>query len=231
MYHGVGLDGELDLGRIAKEIQDANADIIGLQEVDRFYGDRSNFQDQAKELAKLLGYHYIYGANLNLDPAVGQENNRQYGTAILSKYPIIDSENIFLSSFGNEQRGILRTTINVKGVHLNFYNTHLGLSAAERIAQVEEIIDLKSSFEGPSVLVGDLNAEPDSEEFYTLLNAGNFTDTFAGIDNANTFPVVNPNKRIDYILTSPDIKSANQKVINSEASDHLPLVTEITIQR
>lgn len=231
IYHGVGLDGELDLERIAKVIQDADADIIGIQEVDRFYGDRSDFQDQTKELAKLLGYDYVYGANLNLDPAEGQEENRQYGTGILSKYPIIDSENIFLSSFGNEQRGLLRTTINVRGVHVNFYNTHLGLNASERTAQVEEIIEEKSSFGGPSVLVGDLNAEPHSDEFQLLLNEGNFIDTFADVENSATFPVLESNKRIDYILTSPFIEFNNQDVIYTEASDHLPVVTELTIKR
>ncbi len=30
------------------------ADVIGIQEVDRFYGDRSDFQDQIKKLAELL---------------------------------------------------------------------------------------------------------------------------------------------------------------------------------
>ncbi|WP_087972244.1 endonuclease/exonuclease/phosphatase family protein [Oceanobacillus rekensis] len=231
IYHGVGQDGKLDLPRIAKVIQDADADIIGLQEVDRFYGDRSDFQDQTRELAKLLGYHYVYGANLNLEPAEGQEENRQYGTGILSKYPIIDSENIYLSSFGNEQRGLLRTKINVRGVQMNFFNTHLGLNAPERNKQVEEIIEVKSSFEDPSVLVGDLNAEPNSEEFQLLLNKGNFVDTFSEVENSNTFPVVDPMKRIDYILTSPDIKFTNPEVIYTEASDHLPLVTELTIRR
>jgi len=90
IHHGVGLDGELDIARVAKVMKDANADIIGLQEVDRFYGDRSDYQDQIKKLATLLGYHYVYGANLNLAPAEGQVENRQYGTGILSKYPIID---------------------------------------------------------------------------------------------------------------------------------------------
>ncbi|WP_327607013.1 endonuclease/exonuclease/phosphatase family protein [Virgibacillus tibetensis] len=231
IYHGVGLDGELSLERIADVMKDADAEIIGIQEVDRFYGDRSDFQDQAKELAELLGYHYVYGANLDLDPAEGQEQNRQYGTGILSKYPIIDSENTFLSSFGKEQRGLLRATVNVRGIHVNVYNTHLGLDVPSRLAQVDEIIDVTSSFEGPRILLGDLNAEPDSEEFQLLLEQGNFVDSFADIEDANTFPVINPIKRIDYILSSPSIEHSNQRVIYTEDFDHLPLVTEMKIKR
>jgi len=92
------------------------------------------------------------------------------------------------------------------------------LNAPERNAQVEEIIEVKSSFKGPSVLVGDLNAEPDSEAFQLLVNNGKFVDTFAEVENSNTFPVVDPNRRIDYILTSPYIKSTNQEVIDTETS-------------
>src|SRR5690606_4915310 len=109
--------------------------------------------------------------------------------------------------------------INVRGIHVNFYNTHLGLSVEERVSQVREIIGISSAFEGPNVLVGDLNAEPHSEEFQLLLNEGNFVDVFEGQDNANTFPVENPIKRIDYILTSPTVEASNQEVLYTEASD------------
>ncbi|GAB2570845.1 endonuclease/exonuclease/phosphatase family protein [Gracilibacillus alcaliphilus] len=231
IHHGVGLDENLDLERIADVIKDADIDVIGIQEVDRFYGERSDFQDQAKELADMLNYHYVYGANLDLPPEEGQDQNRQYGIGILSKYPIIDSEHQKLDSFGNEQRGLLYAKINIKGVHVNFYNTHLGLSAEERMSQVQEIAAFKETKNNPSVLVGDLNAEPDSEEFQQLLANGNFVDTFADISDSNTFPVINPTARIDYILTSPDVAASNQEVIYSEASDHLPIKSTLSFKK
>ncbi|MCM3741262.1 endonuclease/exonuclease/phosphatase family protein [Oceanobacillus luteolus] len=231
IHHGVGLDEELDLQRISNVIENTGAEIIGIQEVDRFFGERSNFEDQARKLASLLDYHYVYGANLDLLPEEEYGNNRQYGTAILSKYPIIASENIHLVSFGNEQRGLLRAKINIKGVHINFYNTHLGLTTEERIVQVEEIAEVTSSFNEPSVLVGDLNAEPDSKEFRTLLERAVLNDTFANVEDGNTFPVRESTKRIDYILTSPTIKYFKQEVVYSEASDHLPIVVDLLIRR
>lgn len=84
IHHGEGLDGELDIKRTAKVMKDTGAEIIGIQEVDRFYGDRSDFQDQARKLAKLLGYHYVFGANLNLEPETSNKN-RQYGTAVCNR--------------------------------------------------------------------------------------------------------------------------------------------------
>ncbi|WP_299092807.1 endonuclease/exonuclease/phosphatase family protein [uncultured Metabacillus sp.] len=140
IHHAEGIDGVLDLERIAKIIEDADAEIIGLQEVDNHWSERSNFQDQAKWLAERLGMYYTYAANLDRDPLNEGDPRRQYGTAILSKYPIISSENHLLTKIGNtEQRGLLDAMINVKGNHLHFFNTHLALTSAEREIQVNEI--------------------------------------------------------------------------------------------
>ena len=42
IHHGEGIDGKLDLKRIGDIIKNSNADIIGLQEVDKNFGSRSN---------------------------------------------------------------------------------------------------------------------------------------------------------------------------------------------
>ena len=229
IHHGVGLDGKLSLKRIANLITESSGTIIGIQEVDKFYSDRSNFEDQAKELATLLNFHYCYEANISLEPTDGNTKDRQYGIAILSKYPIIKSEHILLSSYGKEQRGVLSATIDINGVYITVYNTHLGLDVPSRITQVNELIDITARFQGPKVLLGDFNTEPGSEEIQLLLNNTDFVDSFKNIKNANTFPSIDPNKRIDYIFTSAHIRNANQKVIHSSASDHLPIITKLTI--
>ncbi|CEG26272.1 endonuclease/exonuclease/phosphatase family protein [Bacillus sp. B-jedd] len=231
IHHGVGIDNILDLERIAGLIRDEGADIVAIQEVDRHYGARSDFEDQAKKLAELLGYHYVYAANLDLDPLEEGAERRQYGTAVLSKYPIIQAENYLLPSFGKEQRGLLEATVNVKGNHIRVYNTHLGLTVSQRLAQVEEINKIVSAKKTPAVLMGDLNAEPDSDEVKQLLNGANLVDAFENRDNADTFPVENPIKRIDYIFASEGLKIFNQEVIYSTYSDHLPVIAEIELER
>ncbi|MCM2997777.1 endonuclease/exonuclease/phosphatase family protein [Paenibacillus cellulositrophicus] len=231
IHHGVGLDEQLSLKRIADVIRDSGAEIVGLQEVDRFFGERSDFQDQAKELADLLGYHYAYGANLDWEPAEGQTNNRQYGTAILSKYPILRSDNVLLSSFGDEQRGVLHAVVNLRGVHVDVYNTHLGLDAASRKAQVQEIVNLASAVKGPKLLTGDFNAEPDSPEFQALLASKLFVNSFQGVENAYTFPADQPSETIDYIVTSPEVQHSNPRVIATEASDHRPIAVDVVFKR
>lgn len=228
IHHAEGVDAILDLERIAKVIENSGAEIIGLQEVDNHWSDRSELEDQAKWLADRLDMHFTYAANLDLDPLNPGEPRRQYGTAVLSKYPIIQAENYQLTKIGNtEQRGLSETVINVKGHHLNFYNTHLALTAAERTIQVQEIIEIASKTEGPKVFTGDLNARPDSLEMQPLF--ANYKDSFADQNDAYTIPAENPTRRIDYIFTSNEIQTANAEVISTIASDHLPIVAEITL--
>lgn len=68
IHHAQGADGVLDLERIAQVLSDSGADVIGLQEVDRHWGERSENLDQAAWLGERLGMHVIYGANLDLAP-------------------------------------------------------------------------------------------------------------------------------------------------------------------
>jgi len=228
IHHGRGLDEILSLKRIAEIIREADATVVGLQEVDRHFGERSEFQDQAKELAKLLNFNYVYGPNINVQTTGGEV--KQYGNAILSIYPILESENIPLTRYEEEPRGCLKATIDSNGVHLNVFNTHLSLDAISRMKQIDELIELTSHDRGPSVLMGDFNAEPESEEIKKLLKDTNFTDCFSNIERNESFPADGPNIRIDYIFTSTELVSFDEKVINRKGSDHLPIVAMLAIK-
>jgi len=228
IHHAEGVDMILDLERIAKVIEDSGAEIIGLQEVDNHWSERSQLEDQAKWLAERLDMHYTYAANLDLDPVNPGEPRRQYGTAVLSKYPIIQAANYPLTKIGNtEQRGLSETVINVKGHHLNFYNTHLALTAAERTIQIQEVIEIAGKTDGPKVIMGDLNARPNSAEMQPLF--AHYKDAFADQNDAYTIPAENPTSRIDYIFTSNEIETEDAKVLSTIASDHLPIVAKITL--
>src|SRR5699024_308108 len=121
------------------------------------------------------------GANLDREPHEGYEE-RQYGTAVLSKYPIKEVENVLIDSYGKEQRGVLTATLDINGVDMKIYNTHLALLIEDRLGQVEEIVELMQGFSGPKMLIGDLNTLSDFEDFNYLLETGQLTDTFAEIE-------------------------------------------------
>ncbi|WP_109315350.1 endonuclease/exonuclease/phosphatase family protein [Pseudovibrio ascidiaceicola] len=134
IQYGTGVDGKVDLERIAGELE--GADIIGLQEVDRFWKRNGNV-DQAAELADLLGgYRWVYGPGLDMDASFHDENGklvnrrRQHGEMILSKYPIISTRTYPLPKMGSITRhaiqaALLEAVIDAPGGPLRVYNTHL----------------------------------------------------------------------------------------------------------
>jgi endonuclease/exonuclease/phosphatase family metal-dependent hydrolase len=179
--------------------------------------------------------HVVYGANLDLDPLSPEQPRRQYGTAILSNTPILDWDNTYLPRFGDhEQRGLLRARINVRGVPVEVYNTHLQHNdAAERLAQAQAITQLIGTPQDSVVLLGDLNATPDAPEIRTLVD--DLVDTWeaAGVGEPFTYPSEDPHSRIDYIMQSGDVVARTVAVVTTpaaaSASDHLPVVADVAL--
>jgi endonuclease/exonuclease/phosphatase family metal-dependent hydrolase len=235
IHHGAGADGLVDLARIAQVVRDSDADVIGLQEVDRHFGARSDFVDQAAWLARELNMHVVYGANLDLDPLAPDQPRRQYGTAILSNGPILEWDNTYLPKFGNhEQRGLLRARINVRGVPVQVYNTHLQHNdAAERVAQAQAIVELIGTPRDSVVLLGDLNATPAAPEIRTLVEILVDAWEAAGVGTGVTYPSEDPRTRIDYIMQSSDVVARTIAVVTTplatSASDHLPVVADVAL--
>ena len=229
--HGVGTDNLLDLDRIARVVAGSGAELVGLQEVDRHFGSRSNFVDQATYLADALGMEVVFGANLDLDPLAPGEARRQYGNAILSRHPITGWDNTLLPRLPtSEQRGLLHATVDVDGTTVEAYATHLQFdSPTERGQQVQAILGTIGRPDTSVVLLGDLNAAPDTPEVAALVDQ--LTDAWvsAGVGDGNTFSSQTPTSRIDYVLTSRDVTARTAAVIASDASDHRPVVATLTL--
>lgn len=231
IHHGAGTDGVLDLERVAVEIERSGAEVVGLQEVDRHWSARSNWVDQAAWLANRLGMHYEYAANLDLPPLNPGEPRRQYGTAVLSKYPIQDFKNTFLPRYpAGEQRGLAVATIIVKGAELRFANTHLTHNNnAERLEQAQKVVQLLGKSHPPTLLLGDLNATADAPEIKTMTAV--YADTWpeVGVGPGYTLSADNPTKRIDYVLHSEHLRPTAASVPMTNASDHLPVVASYVL--
>src|SRR2546423_9106453 len=68
MHTGIGEDGRLDLDRTAAVIRDSGADVVGLQEVDQHWAARSEFRDEAAELAARLSMPAVFAPIYDLPP-------------------------------------------------------------------------------------------------------------------------------------------------------------------
>lgn len=210
IHHGIGLDGRLNLDRVSKIIYEANVDIIGLNEVDKGM-IRTNFQNQVKVLAEKLDMNYAFGPTIRL--GIGS-----FGNAVLSKYPIVDAINYRLpGKLGSEPRGLLSTIIDIPGEQdITVVVTHLSLIESDRQKQVKWIIDFMKKIETPGIVMGDFNAEFES--------LPGLKDLLGNIKN---YPSNGPIKGLDCIFSNHNFELLNSYTIDSQASDHLPVVVEI----
>lgn len=236
-------DCNLDLNASIEVIRAHNPDVVGVQEVDRFWA-RSAYADEPAVMSERLGLnHYCYAPNLNHQPDTHSSVPHQYGTVILSRFPILDCRNTLLRRSGTgEQRGLTRALINVRGVPLQFYNTHLHTTVADRLLQTVDIARvIDEAPAGSKVIVGDFNARPTTAEMVPIYER--FVDTWqqAGVPTAdnpagNTSPsrlVGNPTSRIDYVFVTSQVKPSSTYVpVDSQtrlAADHYPVVADIAL--
>lgn len=229
IHHGRGTDDKVDLDRIANLINDWNPDLVALQEVDNATS-RSNFMNQTDTLAFKTEMFSIFGKNIDV---FGGE----YGNAVLSRYPIIHSENRKLPKVGNsEQRGLLAVWIQLKDKDdlTVFISTHFDHREknAERLKSVEKIkfwID-RGDFGSDLIFAGDLNDTPSSK---IILTMNTFCDGTNQSDKYKTYPAENPDRQLDYIYTcnKGEYIIDSYHVINASIfSDHLPLISDIIYQ-
>jgi endonuclease/exonuclease/phosphatase family metal-dependent hydrolase len=217
-----------DLKAVADVINREKPDLVSLQEVDKFTRRSGKNSHQAKDIAELTGMYYHFA------DAVDRSEGIQ-GNAILSKYPILKVDSYKLpvpTDSKGETRSLALITVDIRGTEVVFISTHLDhVSDATRSFQVKQILGILEKHKTyPIIFSGDLNMQPNNPVLKTL-------DKYLVIANTSlpTFPSVNPTKTIDYILFN---QKAMEKfnvgkfytVDEKYASDHLPLVAELTLK-
>lgn len=127
-----GSDVEYDMTKVAKLIAQADPDIVGLQEVE-ILSDRVSGRDLVKELAEAGGYgHWQFTKAMD-------NRGGEYGTAILSSYPIVSFETLPLDIYeGDEPRAAGHFVLDVNGVEIDYYNTHFSYKYKEFITRQAE---------------------------------------------------------------------------------------------
>jgi endonuclease/exonuclease/phosphatase family metal-dependent hydrolase len=221
--HGQGMDGKVDLPRIAEVIRTSGAQVALLQEVDRGMG-RTQRRDLTTELAKALGWQGVFDANLRT------KDGGQYGNALLSSLPIKAWKNsVYAQTRPGEPRGLLRATLLWEGREVDLLTTHLDATRddGERRHQVgfirEALLGLPA--ERAFILAGDFNALPDAPALAPLRER--WADAWATLETSAgpTFPSDGPRERIDYFwYDAARLRPVRIRIPDTQASDHRPLV-------
>jgi endonuclease/exonuclease/phosphatase family metal-dependent hydrolase len=244
---------------IRRGIEELDPDIIGLQEVLELRLGEAR-QNQAEELLRELPYQHVFGAAQTLGPGF------EFGNVIASKHPLSGYEVLRLPG---EETGETRSVVHARVAspygdvpvfvtHLNWKLHH----GSVRIGQVKELVRFVSERAPigetfPPVLMGDFNAEPESDEIRFLRGFATlggesvfFADAWAyggdggagfTFDRRNAYAARShePPRRIDYIFSrGPDMKFRGEPlhtrvVLDSPegdvwASDHFGLYTELS---
>lgn len=218
------MPGYIDVDAIVKTIQTQEPDVVALQEIDVFTR-RSGEVNQAEIIAEKLNMHFFFGKAIDY-------NGGEYGVAILSKYPLSEAQVYKLpmqAGTNGEPRVLATARVTLPGDYsIRFGSTHLDAlgDSVNRMLQVKEINRIAASEKLPFIIAGDFNALPESGVMKELDEY--FTRTCHPCEP--TFPVVSPQKVIDYVAYSPvtKFKVVSTLVIPEHfASDHLPVVAEI----
>jgi len=220
IHHGEGMDGEVDLARIAALVTALEPDLVALQEVDRSV-ERTGVVDQAARLGTLTGMAVAFGAFM---PHQGGD----YGMAVLSRWPIVASHNHRLPD-GEEPRSALAVRVRspTTGRELVFVGIHLYRTEPERVAQAARIAAIFATVEVPVMLAGDFNSEPGSPVLALLARTWRFVEK--GADRL-TFPSTGPEREIDFVAYRPaDAFTVLRQQLLDEpvVSDHRPLFVEL----
>jgi endonuclease/exonuclease/phosphatase family metal-dependent hydrolase len=208
-----------------------HADLAFLQEVvgaHELHAERfENWPDrgQYEFLADSIWEEYAYGKN-----AVYPEGH--HGNAILSRFPIVNWENVDVSAHRFEQRGLLHSVVTVPGwdAPLHCVCVHFGLFAHGRRKQLSALRDRihrTVPAHCPLVIAGDFN-DWRTEACHTLARDMHLTEVFGETEGmpARSYPCALPLFRLDRIYVR-GLRVKHAQVHHgrpwSRISDHAPL--------
>jgi len=191
-------------------------DILCLQEVWDTGDD-----NQGARLAESRGYDFAFEPVLPIDGVT-------WGMAILSRWPIVETEGLKLVSMpsddGSRDCRAMRICVEGPRAEIDVFNTHLSWRPEEGALRQKQVADLCRFVENqakgdmPPIVCGDFNAVPTSDEvrmmtgeaavpvdglfLFDAWRAAGHTEAGFTWDNINplTHAAPQPNRRLDYVF-------------------------------
>lgn len=225
-----GVDRRYEPDRIVETIRLHEPDICLLQEVANTAGHR-DWHRQVDVLGDRLGYrHRTWFANHRF------RRGGEYGNAILSRWPIVHTENIDLTVPGTKKRSVLHAHLRVRTTAarsrtLHVFCMHLGLTERIRDLQMARFLAshpfARLHARSPILVAGDFNDVWASLGRKHLAPVG-----FVGVPRPpRTFPAWAPVRALDSIWSRGELDLLEVAVprarVATRASDHLPLFARL----
>ncbi|WP_409329044.1 endonuclease/exonuclease/phosphatase family protein [Trujillonella humicola] len=236
-------DGRVDCDRLAAAVKALDADVLGLQEVDRDQ-PRSLNADLTAVAAEAMGaVDSQFVAALAGTPggtwmaATGDEQpgSASYGIALLSRLPVVSWRVVRLPALttrvpvwfrgdrrprvvGDEPRVAVAAVLEGPDGHLTVANTHLSFVPGWNEFQLRRLMRSLAGTREPLVVMGDLNMEPRQAARVSRLRP---------LASAATFPVEAPTRQLDHLLARGPITAAGPaEAVRLPLSDHRALAVD-----
>ena len=237
IHHGVGTDGSYNISRIADWIVKTGANVVSLNEVEKYTGWGN--EDQPARFASLLksktGKTWYYKF------AQRDGNTNGQGNLLLTTFRIESDDDYQLSY----SRSVARVAVVVNGIRVNLYSTHLDAdSSSRRTTQMKELKAWADNYPEQRVVAGDFNAWPGATEIaqmtspysrsWAMAQSLDVDVAYSGNSAGNT-----RNSRIDYVFHSKRASRLKLKKVqvfdvrNSSGvmpSDHRPLMATYEVK-
>jgi endonuclease/exonuclease/phosphatase family metal-dependent hydrolase len=234
-------DGRVDVDRLAASVKALDADVLGLQEVDRDQ-PRSLGADLTAVAAEAMGApEHQFVAALHGTPggtwmaATGEEQpgSATYGIALLSRYPVVSWRVVRLPALrasvpmwstlnhrpfiaNDEPRVAVAAVLDGPFGEFTVCNTHLSFIPGWNGLQLRRLMRSLVGTREPLVLIGDLNMERRQAARLSGLRP---------IATANTFPLAHPRRQIDHVLARGAVRATGAaEAVRLPLSDHRALV-------
>lgn len=237
MTYNIGSAAGIPLGRdviarIAGEIVNASADLVGMTEID-IGTERHGGRDMIGELAVALAEHG-YPMHRYYTPTLFHHGGCM-ALVIWSRWPIVDAGyRITVEMPGEEWKVASATTRLPDGRRLSALMVHYWIGDGSRHGrQTETVIDYARSLGAPCVIMGDFNFTPDAPYYRAIVDArfaeacqtlrGEPCPTVARGGEVGLPPIY----QIDYIFAGTGLSFVDVQVGPTTQSDHWPLTARL----
>ena len=208
IHHGGGMDGRVDIDRVAQVIASLDADAIVLQEVDKGVA-RSGTIDQPDVIAKATGLEVRFFPTAQLGTG-------EFGLALATRSQV-EADFMALPHAGiGLPHGLVIAQVN----GLTLIGTHLSRQPELWDAEMTTLVRVAAATKSPCIVAGDLNA--DDEQLKPLMDLG----FRGGGTRLRTSPLTR--RQLDHVLAGEGLRVSGAWVIEGDSSDHWPLVAEVS---
>jgi endonuclease/exonuclease/phosphatase family metal-dependent hydrolase len=226
---GIGPVRRLEIHNIGHAVEQLDADLVLLQEVRKLHRREERYFTRWPELpqAEFLcpeGYCAVYQTNATT-------RHGEHGNALLSRWPVMSHGHEDMSDHRFEQRGLLHVQVQVGRREVHVIVLHLGLIAASRLRQVEQLgryIQREVPRTAPVLVGGDLNDW--GGKLRPAMRAIGLQDWIE--PRAATYPSRLPLTQLDYVYArglKPLAVEIPRGAVWGRMSDHLPLIATFRI--